>query len=122
MTLAEFVKQDVSAYYAKTRILPKDNAEAGLPPADYIVGNFVSAVAVRDGVIHITFGNQANRHLVGRHLSLRHATVAANSGVPIAWVCASAGVPGKMTVHGEDRTTVPGPHLPLDCRAGPVRS
>ena len=118
--LAELAKQAVASQYLKTRTLAKDNVAAGLPPAEYIVGNYVSAITVTDGALAITFGNQANRHLVGKQLSLRPATVDGYPQVPIAWVCGSASVPGKMTVHGVNATSVPALHLPLDCRTAPA--
>ncbi len=120
LALADFARQAVAAHYAKTHAMPKDNAEAGLPPADHIVGNYVSSMAVQSGAIVITFGNQSNRNLAQKKLSLRPATVEGYPQVPIAWICGSAGVPGKMRVQGTNETSLPGPHLPLDCRAGPA--
>jgi type IV pilus assembly protein PilA len=119
IALAQFAQQAVQAEFARTRALPGDNAAAGLPPADRIVGNYVTALAVEGGSIVITFGNQSNRHLEGRRLSLRAATVDGYAQVPIAWVCGGAGVPGRMQVHGANRTTLSDGQLPLDCRAGP---
>lgn len=116
ITLAEFVRQSVQGYYARTRRMPKDNKEAGLPPSDRIIGNYVTDVAVRDGAIVITYGNRANRYLAGRKLALRPAIVADAPVVPIAWVCGNAGAPGKMKLLGANDTDLPGPHLPIDCR------
>lgn len=114
--LAEFVKQSIGAYYARHRRMPKDNAAAGLPDAGRIVGNYVSEVAVKGGVVSITFGNRSNRNLSGRRLSLRPAIVEGHPVVPIAWVCGAASVPQKMKVLGENETSLPGPHLPVECR------
>ena len=114
--LAEFVQQTVSAYYKKTRRMPKDNAEAGLPDANLIVGNYVSGIALTEGVVTITFGNRSNRHLSGKRLVIRPAVVEGYPVVPIAWVCGNASVPERMKVFGEKATTLPGPHLPIDCR------
>ena len=118
MALAQFAQQAVQARFTRTHALPGDNAAADLPPADRIVGNDVAAVAVQGGNLVVTFGNQSNRHLEGRRLSLRAATVDGYSQVPIAWV-RGAGVPGRMQVHGADQTTLSDGRLPLDCRAGP---
>ena len=119
LALAQFAQQAVQVEYTRTHAMPGDNAAAGLPPADRIVGNYVTALAVQGGSIVITFGNRTNRHLEGRKLSLRAATVAGYPQVPIAWVCGGAGVPGRMQVHGADQTTLTETQLPLDCRAGP---
>jgi type IV pilus assembly protein PilA len=114
--LAEFVRQSVTAHYIRNKRMPKDNGAAGLPEPGLIVGNYVSAVAVQDGAITITFGNRSNRNLSGKKVVLRPAIVPGHAVVPIAWVCGNAGVPEKMTVLGENGTTLPGPHLPIDCR------
>ena len=119
LALAQFAQQAVQAQFTRTHVLAGDNAAAGLPPADRIVGNYVTALVVHDGSIVITFGNQSNRHLEGRKLSLRAATVDGYPQVPIAWVCGGAGVPGRMQVHGADQTTLTETQLPLECRAGP---
>lgn len=116
LALADFVKQSIAAQYARTQRMPRDNAGAGLPPPERIVGNYVSNVAVRDGSIVITFGQQSNRYLAGKKLSLRPAVVEHYPVVPIAWVCGLAGVPDKMKVIGNNETNLPLPHLPMDCR------
>ena len=115
--LADFVKQAVASYRSSARRLPADNDAAGLPPPDRIVGNHVSSVTVRDGAIHIRYGNNANRNLAGKTLTLRAATVQGYPQVPIAWVCGSADVPAGMVVSGNNATDLPNPHLPLDCRS-----
>ena len=120
IALAQFAQQAVQAQYGRTHAMPADNAAAGLPPADRIVGNYVTALAVQQGDIVVTFGNLSNRHLEGRKLSLRAAMVDGYPQVPIAWVCGRAGVPGRMQVRGADRTTLDDTQLPLDCRAGPA--
>ena len=117
--LGEQAEKAIGAYYDRWGVLPHDNAAAGLPPADRIVGNYVTSLAVRDGAIVLTYGNLSNRHLEGRKLALRPATVDGYPQVPIAWVCGTAGVPGRMQVHGADQTTLSDVQLPLDCRAGP---
>jgi type IV pilus assembly protein PilA len=100
--------------------LPANNAQAGLPPADRIVGNFVSGIAVVDGATHLSFGNSANRNLAGKKLTLRPAIVKDHPQVPIAWVCGQAGVPAQMQAMGENRTDLPLEFLPVDCRPGPT--
>ncbi|MFO1337103.1 MAG: pilin [Burkholderiaceae bacterium] len=122
MALADFVQQTVARHYGQTRGMPLDNAAAGLPPPDRIVGNYVSAVTVHDGSITVTFGNRSNRHLSGKVLSLRPATVDGYPQVPVAWVCGTASVPQRMRVHGSDVTTIPASQLPLECRPGPAHS
>jgi type IV pilus assembly protein PilA len=111
-----FVRQAVAQYYAKTGSLPRDNSAAGIPPHDRIVGNFVSDVTVRDGAITITFGNQTNKNITGRKLTLRPAVVKGYRQVPVAWVCGQAAVPEKMAASGANDTDINTLWLPLDCR------
>ena len=114
--LAEIAKKPVAAAWATAHTLPADNAAAGLPSADKIVSNLVSAVAVEAGAVHVTFGNRANGAIAGKTLTLRPAVVEDAPIVPVAWVCAGASAPQKMTAQGSDRTDVPARFLPLNCR------
>ena len=47
---------------------------------------------------------------------MRPAVVDDAPMVPVAWVCGNAEVPDGMTVNGDNRTTVPGYALPVNCR------
>ena len=116
LNLADFAKQGVAAFYGKAKRMPRDNAEAGLPPGDRIMGNYVTDVSVKEGAIVVTMGNRVNAHIEGKKLALRPAVVEGHPTVPIAWICGNAPAPGKMKVLGANDTTLPGPHLPIDCR------
>ncbi len=115
LALADVVKLASADYYAKYGALPKDNTSAGLPAAQKMIGNYVSAIAIDNGAINITLGNRANKHAAGKVLTLRPAIVADAKIVPIAWVCGYASVPQGMVVAGKNATTLPEYHLPLDC-------
>lgn len=114
--LADLAKTAVENTWRATEALPADNAAAGLPVADKIVGNHVSAIAVEDGAVHITFGNNVNGSIRGKTLSLRPAVVEDAPVVPVAWVCARGRVPEKMSAQGADRTNLPDRFLPVNCR------
>lgn len=116
LPLADLAKPAVEAAWRAGTPLPADNAAAGLPAADKIVSSRVKSVTVDRGAIHIAFGNQANRVLQGKVLSLRPAGVEDARIVPVTWLCAGAAVPGKMTAQGENRTNVPAGLLPMRCR------
>jgi len=115
-SLASLAKAPISGYWSASKTLPPDNASLGLPVADKIVSNLVRAVAVQDGAIHITFGNRANGVLRDKTLTLRPAVVDDAPIVPVAWVCAFAKGPDKMTVRGENKTDIPREYLPVNCR------
>src|SRR5204863_9753218 len=60
LPLTDIAKAPVALSWATLQSFPADNAAAGLPPAEKIVNNFISSVAVQAGAIQITFGNSAN--------------------------------------------------------------
>ena len=117
LPLADITKPPIAASWAFMQAFPADNAAAGLPAADKIVGNFVSSVAVQDGAIQITFGNRASSTIAGKMLSIRPAVVEDAPIVPIAWVCGYAETPDKMKAFGQKQTNIPGELLPFECRA-----
>lgn len=113
---AETAQPAITMKWKLEQKLPENNQAAGLPEADKIVNNYVRSVAVENGAIHLTFGNRANERIKNKVLTLRPAVVEDSPLVPITWVCADAEVPGKMTVHGNNRTTIDKQYLPLICR------
>lgn len=119
--MVEFVKQAVAVHYALKKTMPADNAAAGLPPQDRIVGTYVAKVTVAGGAVNIVYGNKANKAIAGKTLTLRPAIVEGFPQVPISWVCGKARVPDKMTAQGTQATTIPAIATPLAC-AGPAGS
>ena len=117
LPLADIAKPPIAASWALVQAFPADNAAAGLPAADKIVGNFVSSVAVQDGAIQITFGNRVSSTIGGKMLSIRPAVVEDAPIVPIAWVCGYAETPDKMKTFGKNQTNISGELLPFECRA-----
>lgn len=117
LPLADLAKRSIQAHWSATTQMPADNTVAALPAADKIVGNYVSAVTVADGVINMTFGNRASKSIAGKVLSMRPAVVDDAPVVPIAWVCGFAEAPEKMTVMGTNLTDIEPMYLPLECRA-----
>lgn len=115
--LADIAKTPIAASWTLAHVLPPDNASAGLPSPDKVVSNYVKALAVEGGAIHITFGNRAIAAISGRTLTLRPAIVEDAPVVPVAWVCGDVRAPDKMTVQGANRTDIAKKFLPLNCRA-----
>jgi type IV pilus assembly protein PilA len=117
LPLADIAKGPIAAAWKARQKFPPNNAAAGLPSEDKIVSNLVSGIAIEQGAIQITFGNRAHAQIKGKTLSLRPAVVRDAPIVPVAWICGYAPVPDKMTVEGENRTSVPPEYLPYKCRA-----
>jgi type IV pilus assembly protein PilA len=116
MPLADIAKAPIAANWAASKTLLVDNKEAGLPTSDNIVSNFVSAVEVQNGAIHMTFGNKAHPKIKGKILSFRPAVIEESQIVPVAWVCGNAKAPEKMTLKGENKTNVADEYLPHLCK------
>ena len=118
IAFAEFMQRSVSSVYAATGVLPKDNAAAGLPAPDKVIGNYVTSGTVADGVITLVFGNLAVSNIKGKKVTLRPAYVADAAQVPISWVCALGRVPSGLTIAGNNATDIPEQWLPVACRPG----
>jgi type IV pilus assembly protein PilA len=116
ISLAGLAKNGVNAFYGAKNELPGGNEEAGVPPKEKIVSNVVAEVSIDGGAVTITFGNNVNSSIMGKHLTLRPAIVKDAPTVPIAWLCNSKPVPNGMTASGTNRTDIPGRWLPIDCR------
>jgi len=117
LPLADIAKQPIAAAWASTQSFPANNAAAGLPVPEKVVANYVSSLTIKDGAIHLTFGNRASRAIAGKVLSLRPAVVDDAPIVPVAWVCGTAEAPDKMKVNGTNLTDIKEGLLPLECRA-----
>lgn len=115
LPLADIAKQPIALAWAQTQAFPPDNAAANLPAADKIINNYVTSLAVQDGAIHLTFGNQASNAIKGKVLTLRPGVVPDAPIVPVAWICGNAAAPEKMTVRGQNRTDIPNAFLPFEC-------
>ena len=116
MLLANLAKNGVNAFYRAKNELPAANEDAGAPPKEKIVGNFVTEVGVDAGAVTVTFGNNINTSVAGHRLTLRPAIVKDAPTVPVAWLCNNAAVPNGMTVMGANRTDIPARWLPMECR------
>jgi type IV pilus assembly protein PilA len=115
-SLAEVAQKGVEEYYKEKKVFPKNNAMAGLPESEKIIGNFVSEVKVSDGVINITLGNRVNKNVLGKTISIRPAIVKDAPVVPITWIYGYASVPKGMTVIGDNASNMLPRHLPVNCR------
>jgi type IV pilus assembly protein PilA len=114
--LADIAKAPVAANWKLEKTLLADNEAAGLPEHNKIVNNYVSAVLVENGAIHMTFGNKAHNVIKGKVLSMRPAVIEESEIVPVTWVCGNAKAPDQMTVMGANKTNVAPEYLPYICK------
>ena len=116
VAFVEFARDAVEAFHAKTRRMPVDNAEAGLPAAQQIIGNYIAQVEIENGTINVQFGNRANQAIIKKWITLRPGVVAAAKQVPVSWLCGVALPVEGLTYSGSNRTDLEPQILPIDCR------
>ena len=116
LQLAGMATTAIETFHRRTGQIPGNNATAGLPQPDKIIGNYVARVEVDGGAVNIRFGNRVHRDVRGKTLTLRPAQVPGEPAVPIAWVCGFAQPVQGMEVMGENRTSLLRQELPIDCR------
>lgn len=116
MALLGDLKPRVKECYAFDQAFPADNQAAGLPPADKLLGNYVTGIELRDGAFHILLGNRIAQPLQDKVLSIRPLVVSDSPASPYSWICGQAEPPTGMEAVGENRTNVPATYLPYNCR------
>ncbi|HJY37309.1 MAG TPA: pilin [Steroidobacteraceae bacterium] len=126
LTLAASAKAAVSEWYAQNGDAPLDRIEAGLGATDTPTdtqGNYVSQLAVANGVITITYSNvapqRANQKINGATLTLVPYVSTDGS---VSWKCRATGsvaTPGgSIMTNAVDVTgTVLAKYAPAECRA-----
>ena len=123
ISLAGSAKTPVTDAFMNRGEAPGSRAAAGMSAnASDTNGNYVSAVAVVNGRVDITFGNNANAAIAGRTLSL---TPYETAFLDVVWVCANQIPPAGLSPMGTSGggnasvqipTTVETRYLPASCR------
>ncbi len=117
-SLASYVKPKIVDYYNRFGHFPADNRAVGVPSAGSIIGIYVGAVNVDDGVINVRFRDKdINSALQGQVLSLRPLVVKGSPQSPMAWACGDATAPSGMAPIGKNRTTLKPMFLPTSCHS-----
>jgi len=116
INLADELKPAIREFHKDRGRFPENNDEAGLPPADKLLGNYVQGIEVENGAIHILFGHYVNQNVAGQRLSLRPIGVIDSPASPISWLCGRRQPPPGMEAAGTDRTSVDDGFLPAACR------
>ena len=98
LTLSNGAKAAVTEYYRESGDFPPTNMAAGLDVPARISGQYVQSVAVDEGWIVVTYGQQAHELLQGRTLYLAPTA----DDTAITWECGSEGIAPR--------------HLPAACR------
>jgi len=115
-SLASELKGPIQEYRKERGKLPPDNAAAGVPEADKLIGNYVTRVEVSQGAINVTFGNFANKQIEGQIVTLQPIVVKGSPASPMSWRCGYRDVPRGMEAVGDNRTNLDRRFLPSSCR------
>ena len=99
LVLSAGAKAALIDYYVNRGDWPNNNVKAGLANQNDIRGKYVKSVRVKDNVIIVMYGNDANKAIVNKKINL---TAVYSRGI-IRWTCASAGL-------------IQARHLPGACR------
>ena len=95
---------------------PNNNEEASLPEPNKILGNYLEKMEVREGVMHLYFGQKMPEAFHGKILSIRPVFVQDSPTSPMSWICGMNDVPAGMTGAGINLTDLDTMFLPGRCR------
>ena len=118
LNMADGAKAPIIDAYTNSGTAPADRTAAGMSPnATDTRGNYVSAVAVTNGRVDVTFsGPRAHQAIIGQTLSV---TPYETNGNTIIWRCGNAGAPAGVLLQGGAghlAPTVDPRYLPSACR------
>jgi Tfp pilus assembly major pilin PilA len=92
LNMSEGAKVAVTEFVRDRREWPIDNASAGVAPANEISGQYVSGVRVEEGVVVVSYGNNAHASIQGNSLMI----VPDASNLPtVSWDCYSSEIANK---------------------------
>jgi type IV pilus assembly protein PilA len=124
LNLAARAKTSIAGAFLDSGEAPAGRAEAGLSPlATDTSGKYVTALDVQNGVVVVTFGNEAHAAIDTLTLTM---TPYETPGLGIVWRCGNAAAPpGGLSEMGTSGAgvaavyiapTVPNQYLPAACR------
>ncbi len=123
INLAANAKTPVADAFVQSGAAPEDREAAGLSPnPEDTQGKYVSSVAVEDGVVTVTYGNDSSNLIEDLTVSF---TPYETDGLGVVWRCGSAAEPdgleemgtaGGVNVATYTPPTVPREYLPTTCR------
>ena len=109
------LKENIALFYLAEHKFPRTNHEAGIPNAEFLIGNYVQSIALENGAFHITFGNKIHAKLKNKILSIRPLVVTGSPESPISWLCGNDAEPEGMVAIGINKTDVANSNLPINC-------
>ena len=116
-SLASELKGSIQEFRKDRGRLPRNNHEAGVPEPDKLIGNYVTQIEVEGGALHVRFGNNANKNIEGKIVTLQPLQVIGSPASPMSWRCGLRAIPKGMEAVGANHTDLENKHLPAACRA-----
>jgi type IV pilus assembly protein PilA len=119
LNLASDLKAGIAEFYANEGRWPADETEIGLVAGDK-TGKYVTGLTVVDGLITITFGDQANANIAGETLGLQPGL---SDNFDVLWVCGNRpdpavfNQPATPAADADTVTTLLDKYMPAACRA-----
>jgi len=113
--LIKTLQEKVALFYMSEKKFPRNNIEAGIPKAEFLIGNYVQKIELINGAFNITFGNKANAKLKAKILTIRPLAVKDSPESPISWLCGNSAVPERLIAVGANNTNIPNYLLPMNC-------
>ena len=124
LNMAAMAKAPVVDAFLNTGQAPVDRAQAGMSiNATDTQGKYVASIAINNGVVVVTYGNEANAIIQGATLTM---TPYESVDLSVAWRCGNApvpagGLPTMGTTGGGNAAiyvapTVANQYLPSGCR------
>ena len=115
-SLASELKGSVQEFRKDRGRLPRDNHEAGLPDPDKLIGNFVTRIEVDGGSLHVHFGNNANKLITDKVITLQPLVVIGSPASPMSWRCGLRAIPTGMEAASTNHTDLDRKFVPSMCR------
>ena len=123
--IASIARAAVAEEFLTEGLPPVDRADAGMSadPADSS-GRYVESVDIENGVLTITYGNEANSRITGAGANTLTLTPYESSDLSLVWRCGSAPAPAGAEPLGTAagmtaayvEPTLPARYLPAACR------
>jgi type IV pilus assembly protein PilA len=114
LAMASATKASIAEFFADRGAWPATNADLGIVNSP--TGKYVQGIAVSNGTIQITYGNDANNAITGDRLDLRPY---GTPNLDVVWSCGGRvlSVSVSISTSSADGSTVEGKYRPSTCRA-----
>ncbi len=112
------IKSAINDYYLATGRLPANNKKAGIAPVDTYRGNYVEAIEVENGTIHIKLDSKSiglTGYNKGEWLSFRPHYNENNMMLDLIWSCNNEAI-ANLKSDSISRTDISAKFLPANCR------